>query len=216
MISKISLTISMLPALSLGLYAMPALADTVVVSNSNSAYVLNEVVVVADTGLNSADGGEGGSGGEGGTILFSDDENVGGNGGSGGDGGMGGLVHTGNATAVASVTNLVNTNDTLVDDCACDDDDDDEDFILVANGNGALVGNGVGVAALSSGNSSSGGSGGSGGDAGDVIASGDENHSGNGGSGGNGSIGGVVHTGNALAGASITNVVNTNITRILH
>lgn len=76
--------LSVLPALSVGVFAAPTLAyvpsgdvTTVVVSNSNSAAVLNVVSSSANTGYNVANGGKGGKGGS-----SSNYDTTGGNGGS--------------------------------------------------------------------------------------------------------------------------------------
>src|SRR3989344_2786245 len=117
-----------LPALALGLYAIPAFAvidfGDIKVKNNNNASVTNYVSVSASTGYNNANGGDGENGGNGGSGGSGagdggngGDGGDGGNGGStgnggwggtGGSGGNGGAIFTGNASAAASVTNSVN------------------------------------------------------------------------------------------------------------
>lgn len=82
--------LAIIPSLTLGLFAVPALAfggpsgvtTLVDVANVNTAVVVNAVKVKADTGSNVADGGNGAQGGKSGTS--------GSNAGDGGDGGEGG------------------------------------------------------------------------------------------------------------------------------
>ncbi len=97
---------------------------------SNSANVMNDVEVEAETGDNEADGGDGEEGGNGGDAenegnrssrmmmpffsFWSSDNNVGGNGGTGGNGGVGGEIYTGKATSGSEVVNVVNRNITRV------------------------------------------------------------------------------------------------------
>ena len=90
---------------------------------------------------------------------------------------------------------------------------DFDNVVKVSNDNSAYVKNEVKVKADTGDNSADGGYGSGAGDGGSVSGSGnDDNVTGNGGNGGNGGIGGIVWTGNALAGSSVENKVNTNKT----
>src|SRR5262245_38156037 len=104
---KKTIVSTVLPLVSLGLYAIPAMADIenspVIVKNTNSAVVENLVLVSANSGKNTANGGMAGAGGKGGSVVNSDHDNVGGDGGAGGSAGMGGLITTGDATALVSI-----------------------------------------------------------------------------------------------------------------
>src|SRR3989338_9934028 len=92
---------ALLPLIALGLFTTPALAhggwnsgDDVNVNNNNNATVSNGVLVIANSGGNTADGSSGGDGGNGGDVGYDgcnnecdnevDDGNTGGNGGDGG------------------------------------------------------------------------------------------------------------------------------------
>lgn len=94
----------------------------ITVTNNNSAHVQNTVAVNANTGYNTADGGNGDQGGNGGNATGSHVwwwfQNNGaanaGNAGNGGAGGTGGLVVTGHADALSDIANVVNTNITRI------------------------------------------------------------------------------------------------------
>src|SRR3990167_4682352 len=181
MLKKLIASTMLMPLLSIGLYATPALAghwnnNDITVTNVNSAYVKNNVEVSASTG------GNGGNGGDGGGIL------------------------TGNAFAVSKIKNKVNTNVTSVDPCDCDVDD-----VTVSNNNSARVKNYVGVYAGTGSNNANGGSGSAAGNGGSVVHSDEDNTGGNGGNAGHGGNGGVIWTGDAFAKSKIFNKVNTNI-----
>lgn len=217
MLKKIVASTMLMPLLSIGLYATPALAshlsDDINVNNTNDAYVKNKVNVSASTGGNDANGGSGSAAGNGGGVTGSDDNNTGGNGGNGGNGGDGGIIFTGDAVAVSKIKNKVNTNVTEIDPCDCDVDD-----INVNNTNSATVKNYVDVKAKTGHNDANGGDAGcdcqGGGDGGSVSNSDDDNTGGNGGNAGHGGWGGFISTGDAYAKSKIFNKVNTNITRI--
>ncbi|MEK7660087.1 MAG: hypothetical protein AAB343_02680 [Patescibacteria group bacterium] len=160
MVKKLVASFMLMPSLALALFATPALAcygsyscstgDKVDIDINNAAYVGNLVVIGANTGGNTADGGdgaEGGSGGNGGDDAgnggnggdvdsegFVLDGQTGGdggnggdtgdgdNGGTGGDGGAGGDIDTGDAEIGVVIDNLVNTTDVDVeDDCGCEE-----------------------------------------------------------------------------------------------
>ena len=109
----------LMPLLSIGLYATPALAghwnnNDITVTNVNSAYVKNNVEVSASTGSNDANGGSGSAAGNGGSVVHSDEDNTGGNGGNAGHGGNGGVIWTGDAFAKSKIFNKVNTNITRI------------------------------------------------------------------------------------------------------
>lgn len=211
--------------------------NEITVTNTNNATVHNTVHVDAKTGKNDADGGNGSRGGNGGSAR-GDGDNTGGRGGNGGNGALGGYIVTGDAAAVASVYNDVNRSNTTVrDNCGCEEErnpfnffgNNDDNDIRVANRNHATVGNSVDVDAKTGGNDADGGNGSYGGNGG--SATGDREHrghfffwwgnddtdtntGGNGGNGGHGGIGGEIYTGNATAGAEVSNVVNRNVTRV--
>lgn len=211
----------LVPLMSVGLYATPALAwhwsnnSDITVTNNNGAYVKNDVDVSASTGGNDANGGTGSAAGNGGDVNNSDDNNTGGNGGNGGDGGDGGVIVTGNAVAVSEIANDVNYNKTKISvSCDCEDVDD----VTVTNINNAKVKNYVDVKAKTGYNDANGGDAGcdcvGGGDGGDVINSDDDNDAGDGGDAGNGGAGGTIVTGHADGYSGVINLVNTNVTRI--
>ena len=216
MTKKLIAILATLPVATLGAAGFALANDTgnVVVTNVNSAVVVNEVLTFASTGGNSSDGGSGGSAGNGGSVLNSDDGNMGGNGGNGGMGGNGGTVMTGEAMAVTDILNDVNYNETDINRCECDNGDTEGDDV-VTNVNGALLGNGVGTLADTGSNSTNGGSGGSAGSGGSVEESDDDNVGGNGGAGNAGGSGGSTTTGPSTAVSQLVNLINTNITRIL-
>ena len=211
MIKKILASSVLVPMLSLGFYATPALArhwnngNDITVTNNKTATVINEVGVEASTGYNSADGGNGGNGGlNAGEDNKGNDDNTDNDGGNGGNGGS---VTTGNATAKGKVYNKVNTDITKIS-CDCEDTDD----ITVNNTDNAVVLNGLGVLADTGVNYADGGSGGNGGlNAGDDNKWNDNN---DGNDGGNGGSGNTVHTGHADAKGKVFNKVNTIVTRV--
>jgi hypothetical protein len=223
MLKKIIASAMLMPAMTLGLYAAPALgwfsSDdlTVKVKNSNSASVSNYVTSVAATGGNLSQGGAGGGAGDGGDVKWTDDDNNGGNGGNAGDGGDSDVI-TGDATSKVLVANDVNYNKTKVSS-SCDCEEADGDTLLkVKNYNHANVGNSVGAGADTGLNASFGGNSGScdcpsAGDGGDVKGSDDNNDGGDGGDAGDGGYG-FIHSGDAYAKAKVFNKVNTSVTRI--
>jgi len=109
--------------------AMPAFAhhwssDDLDLDIDNDAWVTNRVLTVANTGFNQVNGGGYDDG-------WVDGESLGG-------GHHGGVIFTGNATAVGVVSNDVNTN--IIDLCGCLGDFDDVDIDI---DNDAHVTNGV-------------------------------------------------------------------------
>jgi len=86
--------------------------------------------------------------------------------------------------------------------------------VTITNNNTAVVINNVSTQASTGGNNTDGGNGGGGGNGGDVQSSNNNNTGGRGGRGSNGGAGGAVVTGNAGAGSSVLNKVNTNIVRV--
>ena len=222
MTKKFIAILATLPMATFGAAGL-ALADgNVIVANYNVAEVGNVVVAGANSGWNTANGGNGGDAGNGGSVWGSDnDDNVTGMGGAAGNGGNGGSVTTGNAVTMVDILNQVNTNDTDVDLCACAEDENDaeeedaSDDVVVTNVNGALLGNAVVMGSDSGWNMTDGGAAGNGGKGGKVAGEdNDDNTTGNGGAAGNGGMGGTVTTGAAGAGSLLTNILNTNITRI--
>jgi|GEM_PF-4921814 hypothetical protein len=160
-------------ALAMMLAAAPAFAgapmhhssNDVTVTNFNSAYVKNDVEVSASTGGNDANGG---------SFGFSND---------------GGMILTGDATAIGAVTNDVNYNETNVS-VRCGWCGSSVDDVTVMNANRATVKNYVDVSAKTGYNDA------------------------NGGNFGFGNDGGFIATGSAGAQGDVVSLVNTNITRI--
>lgn len=195
--------------------------NDITISNSNGAFVMNSTSASANTGANEAGGSTGGNGGNGGAITNSGDDVSGsttGRGGNGGNGSLGGEVRTGNATAVAETSNLVNSNDTRVNACGCEESNVDD--IRIYNHNHAFVGNLTGASANSGANAADGSRGGNAGAGGSInnTQGGDdvtESTTGMGGNGGHGGSGGLVITGHADSYAGTINVVNRNVTRIV-
>lgn len=91
----------------------------------------------------------------------------------------------------------------------------DDTTVTVTNSNSAYVSNNVDASASTGHNDANGGNGGgSAGNGGAVIHSDDNNTGGDGGNGGNGGDGGTIGTGDATAGVSVDNKVNTNKTSV--
>ena len=203
--------------------------DDTRVSNSNSATVINNVEVEAETGDNDAEGGEGDDGG------YASARGGNATGGNGGRGGNGGSITTGSAIAIGTVNNDVNSNDTTVDSCGCEDDEpaqmqyrrfpsfggNNGDDVNVSNRNRANVTNNLEVEAETGDNDAEGGEGDDGGNARSSSSYRGlwhwwGNYGGNatGGNGGNGGNGGTINTGAANADGLVNNVVNRNVTRV--
>lgn len=214
------------------------------ISLHSGAMVFNDVETAANTGGNTAEGSYAGNGGNGGDIENSDgDQDVEGattgNGGNGGTAGLGGAVQTGDALAVTSLTNTVNSNVVRVGtDCGCDEAIGN---VRIRTSDWAFVGNRVRTAANTGENTAEGSYAGEGGNGGD-IENGDDDHgygplmtmngnnggndgddgtqeiddstTGNGGTGGNASDGGSVLTGAATTRATIVNSINSNLIRV--
>lgn len=187
------------------------------VNNHNSATVVNEVQVTSNTGFNAAIGGNTGAGGEGGNAHgYRANGGEGGNSGSAGDGGT---IRTGDASAIGTVQNDINRNNTnITADCGCKGD------ITVRNNNRSMVGNALGVAANTGDNMLAGGTSGMAGDGGDASShswyawnyymNNGSAQGGNGGNSGSAGDGGTITTGNSYADGLVVNVVNRNVTRI--
>lgn len=218
----------------------PTMATHVNISLHSGAMVMNETETAANTGNNLADGSYAGAGGEGGGI-----ENNGGgqdvegsatgNGGTGGNAGLGGAVQTGDALAVSSIANTVNSNVVRVDSCDCDGT---LGRVRVRTHDFAFVGNRAMTAANSGDNAAMGSYAGEAGDGGAIENGDDRGHGGHndtrengndddeadqevddsttgaGGNGGASDAGGSVLTGTATTRASIVNLVNSNRIRI--
>ncbi len=122
--------------------AMPLLASahfwnfnsgtSIVVSNSNSGSVVNNVNTSSNTGSNNANGGNGKNGGDGGAIF------------------------TGDALSVADVETSLNSNKTSIDLCGCVGK---IKSVTVGNSNSASVTNNVNTSASTGGNNANGGNG---------------------------------------------------------
>jgi hypothetical protein len=228
-----------LPVATLGFGGIALAGDDVVVINSNSAHVVNVVKSKADTGDNWAGGSTGGNGGNGGSVSNvgsgnDADDNTTGAAGAGGNAGVGGTVITGSALSSALVENHINSNETEVDACGCEEgvvegdgagalndheEEEDGDDVFVKNKNRAHVKNIVKSKADSGDNDADGSTGGNGGNGGSVSNVGedndaDDNTTGPAGAGGTGSDGGWVATGAADSLSAVVNYINRNITRI--
>lgn len=208
------------------------------VMNNNAAVVMNSVYTSANTGHNSAQGGNGGQAGDGGNVIDSDDDNTGGNGGNGGNGGEGGQILTGTASATTYLANNVNDITTIVDPaCGCDEAcpcGKIDRSVRVINAQMAQVMSELKTKANTGGNRADGGHAGqksqvallfsqpvnggyqpaSGGNGGSVIDSDDDNIGGQGGHAGNGGLGGLISTAPAFSFTDVINRVNTIVTRI--
>lgn len=124
-------------AATFALYTMEASArgqqsddgDRTSVRIDNAARVSNSVLVGANSGANSAEGGTSGRGAGGGnavsgglvSIISSNDGGGGGNSGRGGDGGT---IATGPARAIGTVQSDVNSTEVMIESCGCDDHPD--------------------------------------------------------------------------------------------
>jgi len=224
----------------------PASSMNARISLHSSAMVMNETQTAANTGNNIADGSYAGAGGNGGDIDNGGGEqdvegSATGNGGTGGNAGLGGAVQTGDALAVSSIANTVNSNVVRVDDCGCEGTALSR--VRVRTHDFAFVGNRAMTAANSGDNSALGSYGGDAGAGGDIDNADDRGHGGGhqnsdtkenggnggdtdadqevddsttgaGGNGGTSDAGGSVLTGAATTRASIVNLVNSNRIRI--
>lgn len=210
-----------------------------VITNENSACVENDVVAVADTGDNYAGGSYAGDGGEGGSIKLYGQANLNmadtGAGGTGGNAGPGGYILTGEAIALAEVKNLVNTNNTEVDRCACQQpetaplqviegpccDEEEGNNVVVSNENRVRLENDVKAIAKTGDNRAKGSYAGDGEEGGDIkvyqggAANLNDVSTGAGGNGGTSLDGGWVETGPSSAVSSVMNILNRNVTRIM-
>lgn len=193
--------------------------------NRNCAMVTNTVYTRANTGLNTADGSYAGAGGAGGAIANSGEgdvqESATGAGGAGGNAGVGGTIVTGNATATTDVKNLVNSNLTDINRCACTASSTDCACSTekVRNINRVYLGNEATTEANTGLNEARGSYAGAGGTGGVIVNSNggdiEKSTTGGGANGGSSAAGGLVQSGESISLTSIINVVNRNLTRIL-
>ncbi len=227
--TKSMLIVGSIVALSMVALTNPAAAyypmhndDDTTVSNTNSAYVNNTVSVGSNTGGNSVVGGNTGAGGDGGNAHGS--QATAGNGGTSGGSNNDGLIQTGDAAALSSITNRVNTNRTkITTDCGCEGQNGD---VEVTNSSKAKVGNTVAVDANTGYNAVVGGTSGAAGNGGNASAHswskwnhhmaghGASASAGNGGNTGTSNNLGTIVTGDALSDSVVVNVVNRNLTRV--
>lgn len=230
-------------ALAMALFGFAAMSgtaaafggDDTTVTSSNEAEVTNTLNVSARTGDNVARGARGGHGGDAGDARGRNA--TGGNGGNGGLGGNGGEISTGDAGAIGTIDNNINTNNVQVEGCGCDNDVPlfrgffgGSDDTTVTSRNRASVRNNLSVTADTGNNNVSGGEGSGGGEGGDATArswshwwnwfygmgEGQAADGGNGGSGGRGGDGGTIETGESAADGMIVNVINRNIIRVMN
>lgn len=181
-------------------------SDDVVVTNNNSAMVVTHTSAMANTGDNTANGGDNGAAGNGGSVMCSDDDNTGGNGGSTGSAGDGGTIKTGDAYSWSYSETTVNTNNTTVRG---------GDDVTVHNNNHVTVFTDVFALSNTGGNTANGGDTGSAGDGGKVMSSDEDNTGGNGGRTGNAGDGGTIVTGDSDAIAQNIVDVNRNKTTVV-
>ncbi len=210
-------------------------SNDVNIGSENSATVVNEAAVVANTGSNGIDGGDSGNAGNGGDARAAGNRSQAnaGTGGSTGDSNNDGAIVTGNATAIGTINNDVNSNRTNVPaDCDCDDRKRGD--VTVWNSNYAALANGLLVDANTGENGITGGDSGKAGNGGDATArswsmwnhymkkgkfghhgmNSTEANGGNGGSTGASNNLGTVLTGESIADGLVVNVVNRNVTRV--
>lgn len=194
------------------------------VTNSNTASVMNTVVVDSNTGGNMVAGGNTGKGGNGGDASGKNARA--GHGGTSGSTNNEAAIGTGNAAAIGTVKNEINSNRTKVStNCGCENSGKKIGDIKVNNSNSSAVGNTVGVLANTGLNAVTGGTTGKGGNGGDASGSSYSwskwaNHNqgaakgGHGGNTGSTNNTAVVVTGESVADSLVVNVVNRNVTRV--
>jgi hypothetical protein len=110
----------------LTLSASPAFADSITVTNENSATITNSVNVTADSGGNTSTGAMGARGARGGDATGTRGSLTAGDGGAGGSGGSGGMITTGEAIATVVIENDINTTTTEIEDMDSDEDEFNE------------------------------------------------------------------------------------------
>jgi hypothetical protein len=169
------------------------------ISNTNTATVVNTVGTSANTGYNTSNGD-------------SATNNVSGKGSNGGNtvgGGFGGIVVTGNAGALSSVLNDVNSSKTVVNkDCGCKGD------VNISGLNVATVANTL-LTEANTGNNTTNGA-----EASNTVVGshgwswGHHSSNWNGGNLVVGGNGGTVGTGEAVSAGAVVNLVNSNVTRV--
>jgi hypothetical protein len=185
-------------------------AGDVNVNNNNSATLTNSVQVYSSSGSNTANGGYAKGNTEGGNVNHSNFNNLAGNGGSTVMGGDGGTIVTGGAVATVDILNKINTNKTDVNATNWA-----VNAIKVHNTNGLSLTN-AGITESRSGiNDANGKSAYQSTEGGNLDNAGATNTAGNAGSNVRGGNGGRITTGNAVSAASVVNVLNRNITRIV-
>ena len=211
------------PAAAYGNHYPQPQSNDITVNNNNSAYVSNTVSVNSNTGGNSVVGGNTGGAGNGGDARGS--HATAGNGGTSGGSNNDGLIQTGDAAALSSITNKINTNRTsITTDCGCQGRTGGD--VNVNNTSKAKVGNTVAVNANTGYNGVAGGTSGVAGNGGEASAHswslwkhqmaghGASATAGNGGNTGSSNNLGTIVTGDALSDSVVVNVVNRNITRV--
>jgi hypothetical protein len=172
--------------------ASAATWSSLTITNVNSAELVNVIEVSATTGGNSTVGNHG-------------TNNISGMGSSDGNsatGGSGGLIETGDATVVIEVINLIGSNDTGVQPNNVDSSE-----TVIENINIASLANLISASVDTGLNSTLGGGG-------TNLVAGSSSSSWTGQNNAQGGYGGTIRTGNSATGISITNLLNSNITRI--
>jgi len=127
--------LTVLPAMTLGLFAAPALAmgmpgdlTLINVQNDNEALVINAFDVEANSGRNAVVGGDGGN-----ARIEADPPRRGDVEAYGGDGARGGTILTGDAMATLLISNETNTADTRINIDDCGECDKYNEFYLSAD-----------------------------------------------------------------------------------
>jgi len=212
------------------------MSNDVNVGSENNAAVVNEVMVGANTGYNGIAGGNTGKAGNGGDARSNRADANGGKGGNSGASNNEGVIGTGDATAIGTVNNDINSNLTAVTkDCECDNRKSRGGDVTAWSANTAILANGLGVDANTGDNMIDGGTSGAAGNGGDATArswsmwktymqkggyghhnknNGGEANGGNGGNTGASNNSGATVTGTSIADGLLINVVNRNVTRI--
>ncbi len=228
--TKSMLIVGSIVALSMIAMSSPAAAyqqfhqpqsNDITVSSENSAAVVNEVMVGANTGYNSIAGGNTGKAGNGGSATGN--RANGGNGGNAGSSNNDGVIGTGAASAIGTVNNDINnTRTTVTKNCNCQSRNGGD--VSVWTGNNAIIANALGVDANTGDNAIVGGTSGAAGNGGDASSYSKmtwfhhmNNGAANGGNGGNAAssnnLGGIL-TGVAISDGLVVNVVNRSVTRV--
>jgi hypothetical protein len=186
-----------------------ASAANILVTNSNTASVSNNLSASSVTGGNTLMGAASVGAVTGGNVTNSNYANHAGNGALHVQGGHGGEIRTGNATALAEIGNDLNSNDTNINATPWS-----ASTIAVTDVNNVGVANTLGAGATTGGNAGVGGVATFSVNGGNIDLAGASNVAGNTGGAVHGGNGGLVVTGHSASQTSLINVLNRNITRV--